>query len=80
MTIGTSALNCYTFVRMCYFVSCYAVAASAIATEADFAHFAHFFERFTLCAPVCSELPLLFADILLLGSDCILFLAELMKR
>ena len=33
---------------------------------------------FTLCASVCPELPLLFSDILLLGRDCILFLAELM--
>ena len=40
ITISTSALNCYTVVRACYLVSCYAVATRVIATEADFAHFA----------------------------------------
>ena len=40
ITIATSALNCYTVVRTCHLVSCYAVATRVIATEADFAHFA----------------------------------------
>ena len=40
ITIGTSALNCYTVVSTCYLVRCYAVATRVIATDADFAHFA----------------------------------------
>ena len=40
ITIGASALNCYTVVCTCYLVSCYAVATRVIATEADFSHFA----------------------------------------
>ena len=40
ITIGTSTLNCYTVVRTCHLVSCYAAATRVIATEADFAHFA----------------------------------------